>query len=181
MKICKVCSVAKLNEEFCVDSRNRDGRTGHCKLCQQKRTQKWKKENPAEAKESARRTFNVIKETEAYKEMHKVHSAAYRVRHPGRASQSKREYRLRNPHVDSSSRLARRRAVPTWMDKEGVKAMYLKRDELTAATGIKHHVDHIVPIQSDLVCGLHWEGNMEVIPAIANIVKSNKVWPDMWN
>lgn len=40
-------------------------------------------------------------------------------------------------------------------------------------------VDHIVPLTSDLGCGLHWEGNLQVIPAAANLAKKNFWWPDM--
>lgn len=43
----------------------------------------------------------------------------------------------------------------------------------TQATGVKHHVDHIIPLQSDVVCGLHVENNLRVIPATMNIRKSN--------
>ena len=41
------------------------------------------------------------------------------------------------------------------------------------------HVDHIVPLQSALVCGLHCEANLEIIPGAANEAKKNYWWPDM--
>lgn len=46
-------------------------------------------------------------------------------------------------------------------------------------TGIKWQVDHIVPINSHLVCGLHSEYNLAVIPKKENLSKGNRYWPDM--
>lgn len=46
-------------------------------------------------------------------------------------------------------------------------------------TGISHEVDHIVPLRSKLVCGLHNEFNLRVIPAAENNRKGNRFWPDM--
>jgi hypothetical protein len=40
-------------------------------------------------------------------------------------------------------------------------------------------VDHIVPLQSDIVCGLHNEFNLTVITKKANSEKRNYFWPDM--
>src|SRR3990167_3661229 len=49
----------------------------------------------------------------------------------------------------------------------------------TRVMGFQWHVDHIVSIKSPLVCGLHVENNLRVIPAIENLKKRNRWWPDM--
>lgn len=41
-------------------------------------------------------------------------------------------------------------------------------------------VDHMVPICSDYVCGLHVPWNMRVVDVAYNRQKSNDWWPDGW-
>lgn len=49
----------------------------------------------------------------------------------------------------------------------------------TQITGVKWHVDHVVPMKSRLVSGLHTASNIQVIPGSANIRKGNRTWPNM--
>lgn len=84
-----------------------------------------------------------------------------------------------NPHkVAERTRryqIAKKRAVPGWADRRAMAEIYAEARRLTGETGIRHEVDHIVPITSDVVCGLHWEGNLRVIPMSANRSKSNRL------
>lgn len=66
----------------------------------------------------------------------------------------------------------KRKAMPPWANKEKILRIYE-----TCPQGF--HVDHIVPLQSKIVCGLHCEQNLRHLPAKENISKSNKYWPDM--
>ena len=49
----------------------------------------------------------------------------------------------------------------------------------TAHLGVQHSVDHIVPLNHPLVCGLHRVANFEVLPLVDNVRKSNNWWPGM--
>lgn len=77
-------------------------------------------------------------------------------------------------------RVARKRqATPTWANPEAIRSFYVEAARLTKESGEPHHVDHIVPLQSKIVCGLHVEHNLRVLPKCENQAKSNRWWPDM--
>ena len=77
-------------------------------------------------------------------------------------------------------RAAERRAkikqvTPLWYDSDKARELYKLADKLRDATGEDWDVDHIVPIQAKEACGLHWHGNLQVIPATLNRSKGNKL------
>lgn len=64
-------------------------------------------------------------------------------------------------------RAAKLQATPVWADKAKIKQVYLD-----CPAGF--HVDHIIPLNNPLVCGLHVHNNLQCIPAKDNLEKSNK-------
>src|SRR6267378_3222686 len=70
-------------------------------------------------------------------------------------------------------------ATPKWANRFFLQEAYHLAVLRTRATGIKWHVDHIVPLNSKIVCGLHVEYNIRVIPALDNLKKGNAQWPHM--
>lgn len=65
------------------------------------------------------------------------------------------------------------RATPSWADLDAIAQFYVQSQQITEDTGIRHHVDHIVPLQGRNVSGLHVPWNLQVIPAEDNMKKSN--------
>lgn len=65
-------------------------------------------------------------------------------------------------------------ATPSWANQDQIKRIYAACAKITEQTGIEHHVDHIIPLQGENVCGLHVENNLAIIPAKMNLQKSNK-------
>lgn len=57
--------------------------------------------------------------------------------------------------------------------------MYREAKRLSKLTGEMYVVDHIVPLDGKIVCGLHIATNMRVIHWRDNAVKSWHTWPDM--
>lgn len=65
------------------------------------------------------------------------------------------------------------RATPAWADKAMINKVYEKSKCFGMA------VDHIVPIMSKIVCGLHVWDNLQLLEKGENSAKSNRHWPDM--
>lgn len=70
-------------------------------------------------------------------------------------------------------------ATPLWANTFFIKEAYHLAKLRTKVMGFEWEVDHIVPLQSKVVCGLHVENNLQVIPKMNNRIKSNTSWPDM--
>jgi len=68
-------------------------------------------------------------------------------------------------------------AWPEWCAKHPGFSKIYREAKRRRKVGQDVHVDHIVPIVSPIVCGLHVPWNLEIIPAKTNMSKSNHYWP----
>lgn len=91
----------------------------------------------------------------------------------------KQENRARCTAQENERRAQMLKALPKWADISAIEVFYELSYLFTIYFDVQFNVDHIVPLQSDFVCGLHCEANLRVITAEENISKNNRYWPDM--
>ena len=97
----------------------------------------------------------------------------------------KAAWKKANPHKIAAYRRRRRgvkaNATPLWAGDEWedllMAEIYTLAKLRTRLTGFEWHVDHVIPLVSQLVCGLHCSANLRVVPAKINLSKGNKYAP----
>lgn len=160
-KFCRVCGETKPYSEFYTHRRV-------CRKCHCKRGSLWQKNNQNKVRAYATASY---------------HRTNYYGRNKERIRLDRQRYYQKNrSKMDAEAaahKAVARLATPEWSIKFFVEEAYRLARLRTKLTGIKWHVDHIVPLRNRLVCGLHAHTNVRVIPASVNCGKRNLHWPDM--
>lgn len=98
------------------------------------------------------------------------------------AREESRQYRIAHPEYFAAAAAERRAAVlkrtPAWADRVAIRGLYAQAKSLSEATGIKHSVDHEIPLCGRNVSGLHVEANLRVILLLDNQKKSSRFTAD---
>lgn len=112
----------------------------------------------------------------------KAQKVRWRAANREKVKADKKRYRLDNPGLwaayCSKRRALKRQAMPIWSDAEKIARVYALAAALSV-NGAEFEVDHIVPLNHPLVCGLHVPANLQVLLRVANRSKGNRFWPDM--
>jgi hypothetical protein len=187
MKQCGKCLHIKEDVSFGKNINNKDGLQSWCKSCRAE----YQKDNKEKLTEyyknwySENRDVRVLEMQDYYqnnKKMFSDWSNVYRETNKSIISKRKKKYRENNLDKLYSSNAKRRaaklQALPKWLTPEQleqIKELYTCAQMFKLYTGEEYHVDHIVPLQGENVCGLHVPWNLQVIPAKENLSKSNKL------
>lgn len=165
MKACGRCGAEKPPEEFPKNKYGKGGVHSCCRACHRAMNAEWRANNKEKAA-----TKNLAWQKANPKKV-AANSSAWRKAHPEKVT------------AIAASRNARKlQATPAWnteLDGLVFSEAYALAKARAKSTGIKWHVDHIVPLRSKLVCGLHTPSNIQVLPAVDNIKKGNRYWPNM--
>lgn len=179
MKICSECKVKKDISEFYK------GRC-YCKKCISMHNKLYYKANSDKVKQSTKEWATSNREkTNAYKK-------AWAIKNRESVLQGQKAYKENNKDKiveyylsNKASYIMRSRKreiakinrTPKWLSEKEysyIKTLYELSNRLSKCLGILHHVDHIIPLQGELVSGLHTPTNLQVIPSKLNLSKGNK-------
>lgn len=168
-KVCNVCRKTKTADMYGRNATHSSGLNSWCKACV--------------SAENARRAAAKNAWRDANRERCRDVNRRSVARNIESARASKSEWVKRNAE-NVNARTARRRALklnatPRWANHSEILRIYRSATELSVKTGEQWTVDHIVPLRSKLVCGLHCEANLRVITKVENSIKGNRHWPDM--
>jgi hypothetical protein len=180
---CKKCGEEKEINLFYFDKQKGKPRTS-CKKCHNETVKIWQNnnrekvrgyirmsckkaydKNPEKFKEKSK-----LKRQENPEKTRKIVNKSYKKIYAKRYNQE----RARLNNLSAS----RRRATPRWIsaiEKAMIQEIYDVAKSMTMQTGIKHHVDHIMPINGVNSCGLHLPWNLQILTAFENCSKKNKI------
>lgn len=169
-------------ELFIKNKSGKHGRENLCRSCNAKKGQKWYINNPERKAETNKqwyienreRVIEVSKQWYAEnKERVSETGKQWRTENKERKAETMKQWCTNNRDKRNSHNAKRRatklQATPSWFDMEKKRIEFL----YTTAQLKELHVDHIVPLQNDIVCGLHCLANLQLLTPSDNIAKSN--------
>ena len=176
--------------EFHKNNAIKSGLNSRCKSCATIYSHEW------EIKNKERRKLQKALEHEKHPTKRAEKKRRYVTKHRERVLEQHRTYykenkesvdaynykwRHENPgkinNLTALRRIAKLQATPKNLTKEQkkeIKAFYVEAARLTRETGIKHHVDHILPLQGESITGLHVPWNLQILTESENSRKRNQ-------
>lgn len=187
-KTCTKCGETKALLEYRMNANN-TGLRLDCKDCERKQNKEHYSRNRQKILDQKKQRRiddpdKFLRKDRTYRELYPERVAGstkkWREANPDKVKAAAKRYYEENKYkynqYDSSRRKAFVRATPSWLTPDQralIENLYKFRANVSGVVGREYHVDHIVPLQSEIVCGLHVPWNLQVIPAKDNLSKSN--------
>ena len=180
-KLCNRCKQDKPVGGFYANKRMKDGLNTFCIACHKADNLRRKAVNRANPEfKEAEREYKKL-----YREITVSQRAAYmfqwRKKNQAYVNEYSKQYR--DAHKDYFNFACQKRKItlihrtPSWLTEDdlwAIKEAYVLAALRTKMFGFAWHVDHVIPLRGKNVSGLHTPINLQVIPAVDNLRKTNK-------
>ena len=176
MRVCSKCKAEMDLKEF--------GKAHWCKLC----CKEYRNKNKEKIKAAKKKHYDSNKERilekckedySKYKDRIKEYNKEYSKKNRDKINNKKRATYRTSPEnklaLNGRYRANKTNGTPVSLTKEEsnmIREFYKEAKRLEKETGIKYHVDHIVPLSKG---GLHIPQNLQVLTATDNIIKGDNL------
>jgi hypothetical protein len=193
VKQCRICLQEKEYAGFYPRDSTVDGYRSECKnCCVEKSKARYRKDLEASRlwqRENHRKKLELnpnwhVEHYAANKERMSVYNAVYyRERNREKRLDQAKQWAQDNPGMANANKkaykVAKIKACPQWVRDDAdlmwmISQAYELAVQRSKMLGYSWHVDHIVPLRGKTVSGLHVPWNLQVIPSVENMSKSNK-------
>jgi hypothetical protein len=171
MKTCTSCNLTKELDSFGKEKNGKFGRRSVCRKCRSENEREYKKQYKADNR------IAVSEYNKKYHEENKEERISYMQDYRDNNKDYFKNWRKLNKDLCRAQlakyRSKKAKATPDWVDKEDLKGMYTLAKRLENLCGVSYHVDHIVPLNGENICGLHVPWNLQILEAKMNLSKGN--------
>lgn len=150
---------------------------GACVVCEAAKHKKWVEQNPEKMSEASKKSYA------KHADKKRLYAKNYRAANPEKIKEiNKKSMQNRKPQRAAAQMLRHAKklqATPKWLCSEEIE--WIKEYYVAARqSGVTLSVDHIVPLQSEKVCGLHVPWNLCLRTKSDNSRKHNKLTEDAY-
>lgn len=157
LKYCNSCTEILDFSKFGTDNVTKTKLSTKCKRCDNNRAMVYRKENKHVYTQYYLKNKEKLME---YAKQYRLNNPTYTKKY---YQAHKEEYLARV----NKRRATKLHATPKWSEDMLIKEFYKNRPK-------NYHVDHIIPLQGKLVCGLHVLNNLQYLTATDNLSKGNR-------
>ncbi len=182
-KKCTKCGEIKPLNAFNKKASHSTGLNPWCRQCASEGLKAWIQNNADRKKQMDREYAERTREQKRQYDRDRYHlvankavarSRAWYAANKERVAARDRANRPARLARDAKRRANKVQATPFWFEAELIERLYAEAQQRN------FEVDHVVPLVSKKVCGLHCWHNLQLMAFKDNAEKGNRHWPHMW-
>jgi hypothetical protein len=182
MKICRRCDISKPFSNFYKATASKDGCSSRCKSCEleYQRGRKSQKQVSNSKWQSSEKYDRYKEKLRLQTKKHNMHRISEKLDAFTKVTGDAILTWRKNATLRHAAKI---QATPHWLtrnQRSRIMQVYALTQQLQEVLGAVFHVDHIVPLVSKNVCGLHVWWNLQPLSEVENIKKGNTFNPAIY-